>query len=68
MKKGMFTTEFWVGLGSSVAALEVGMQDPAWQVRGISVLAVAFIAAGYAISRARVKSTDAGAGTQESTQ
>lgn len=67
MKKGMFTTEFWVGLGSSAAALEIGMQDPAWQVRGLSVIAVAAIAAGYAVSRARVKATDA-ASSQGPTQ
>ena len=58
MKKGMFTTEFWVGLGSGTAALEVGMEDPAWQVRGLSIVAVALIAAGYAFSRARVKSAE----------
>lgn len=55
MKKGIFTTEFWVGLGSSTAVLETGMGDPAWQVRCLTIVAVAAIAAGYAYSRAKVK-------------
>ncbi len=54
-KKGLRTSEMWMGLAGSATIVQVGSTDPDPMVRVATMIAVAIISAMYIWSRTKIK-------------